>query len=200
VSTVPGYHTNTINDGKEPEAGSIGAIGKVKMKSLHPSQPLCKKYGMVYDCKYLDRLEIVCGDKGKVFRKGCIADRYIVRHPDFGEEEFMVARQMFTILQEGETPFNNKVVVPILPPMDTEPTVEEQAPAQPIVELRPPQGRGLLREEISNLQSQGYKVDDNNKLVVDNQGDPDPPPTGMTWMKPSFCPRRSQCHLKMKEK
>jgi hypothetical protein len=43
-------------------------------------------------------------------------------------------------------------------------------------------------------------VDDNNKLVEDNQGDPDPPPTGMTWLKPSFCPRRSQCHLKMKEK
>jgi hypothetical protein len=120
---------------RNQKPGSVGAIRKVKMKSLHPSQPLCKKYGMVYGCKYLDRLKIVCGNKGKVFRKGCIADRYIVRHPDFGEEEFMVARQMFTDFQEGETPFNNKVVVPILPHMDTEPTVEEQAPAQPIVEL-----------------------------------------------------------------
>jgi hypothetical protein len=48
----------------------------------------------------------------------------------------MVARWMFTVLQEGETPFDDKVVViPILPSMDTEPTVQEQAPAQPSVEL-----------------------------------------------------------------
>jgi hypothetical protein len=54
--------------------GGIGAIGKAKMKSLHPSQPLRKKYGMAYNCKYLDRLVILCGDKGGVSRKGCIVD------------------------------------------------------------------------------------------------------------------------------
>jgi hypothetical protein len=38
---------------------------------------------------------------------------------------------MFTVLQEGETPFNNEVVIPTIPPMDTEPTVQEQALTQP---------------------------------------------------------------------
>jgi hypothetical protein len=95
--------------------GGVGAIGKAKMKSLHPSQPLHKKYGTAYNYKYLDGLKILCGDKGKVSKKGRIVDQYIVRHPDFGEEEFMVARRMFTVLQEGETPFDNEVVVvPIL--------------------------------------------------------------------------------------
>jgi hypothetical protein len=112
----------------------------------------------------------------------------------------MVARRMFTVLQEGETPFDDEVVIPTIPPMDAEPTVQEQAPAQPSVELRPPQGRGLSREEISDLQAQGYKVNDDNKPVEDNQSNPGPPPTGMTWMKPSFCPRRSQGHLKTKGK
>jgi hypothetical protein len=81
--------------------GSVGAIGKAKMKSLYPSQPLHEKYGMAYDCKYLNGLEILCGNKGSVSKKGRIVDRYIVRHPDFGEEEFMVARWMFTASRKG---------------------------------------------------------------------------------------------------
>jgi hypothetical protein len=97
--------------------GSVGAIGKAKMKSLHLSQSLPEKYGTSYDCKYLDGLKIFCVDKGKVSRKGRVVDQYIVHHPNFGEEEFMVAMQMCTVFLEGGTPFDDKVVViPIFPP------------------------------------------------------------------------------------
>ncbi len=126
MSTVPGYHTNTINC-KELEAQQHWRHREGKDEVPSPLPANCKKYWMVYDPKYLNGLKILCGDKGKVSRMGRIVDQYIICHPNFGEEEIIVAIWMFTVLQEGETPFDDKVVIPILPPMDTGPTVQEHA-------------------------------------------------------------------------
>ncbi len=66
---------------KKRKLGGVGAVGKAKMKSLHPSEPLRIKYGTGYERDYLDALEILRSDKGKVSARGKIVDRYFVRHP-----------------------------------------------------------------------------------------------------------------------
>ncbi len=40
-------------------------------------------------------------------------ERYHVHHSDFGETGFVVERQMFTVIQEGETRFDNELPPPV---------------------------------------------------------------------------------------
>ncbi len=58
----------------------------------------------------------------------------------------MVARRMFTILQEGETPFLDE-----LPPPITEIVNEANKTTPQQVKMQAPVGRGLDREEIADL-------------------------------------------------
>ena len=116
-------------------------------------------------------------------------NQYHVSHSDFPDQEFIVARRIFTILQEGEIPFDDE-----LPPSITEivnEAVEMTAPQQ--VEMRAPVGRGLDREEIADLRAQGSTVDNDNEPVEENAGPTGPISTG-TWMRPAFCPRKSAGH------
>ena len=59
----------------------------------------------------------------------------------------MVARRMFTVLQEGEIPFDDELPPPIAEIVNE--AVEMTSPQQ--VEMRAPVGRGLDREEIADL-------------------------------------------------
>jgi len=111
-------------------------------------------------------------------------NQYHVSHSGFPDQEFIVARRMFTILQEGETPFDDE-----LPPVNE--AVEMTAPQQ--VKMQAPVGRGLDREEIADLRAQGFTVDDDNEPVEENAGPTGPISTG-TWMRPAFCPRKSAGH------
>ncbi len=43
---------------KKAVSASIGAVGKAKMKMLHPSAPLVERYGVNYKHNYLDGLVI----------------------------------------------------------------------------------------------------------------------------------------------
>ncbi len=87
-------------------------------------------------------------------------------HPDFPDQEFMVARRMFTVLQEGETPFDDELPPPIAEIVNE--ADEMTAPQQ--VKMRAPVGRGLDREEIADLQAQGFTIDDDNEPVLFQQG------------------------------
>ncbi len=51
---------------KKALRAGIGAVGKAKMKMLHPSAPLVARYGTNYDHDYLDGLVIQRADRGKV--------------------------------------------------------------------------------------------------------------------------------------
>jgi hypothetical protein len=61
-----------------------------------------------------------------------------VSHPDFPNQEFMAAQWMFTILQEGETPFLNEMPPPIAEIVNEE--ANETTPQQ--VEMQAQMGRG----------------------------------------------------------
>ncbi len=74
-------------------------------------------------------------------------NRYHLSHPDFPDQEFMIARWMFTVLQEGETPFDDELPSPITEIVNE--ADEMTAPKQ--VEMRAPVGRGLDWEEIADL-------------------------------------------------
>jgi hypothetical protein len=146
---------------------------------------------MGHDRDYIDGLCIIRADLGKVLRGGRIVNRYHLSHPDFPDQEFMVAQRMFTILQEGETPFDDELPPPSIAEIVNE-ADEMTAPKQ--VEMRAPVGRGLDREEIADLRAQGFTIDDDNKPVKENVGPTGRPiPTG-TWMRPAFCPRKSAGH------
>lgn len=69
----------------------IGAIGKAKLKLLHPSEPLRERFGVAFDRDSLEGLTIERRDEGKVSRRGRVIDRYHVTHPDFVGIEFVVA-------------------------------------------------------------------------------------------------------------
>ena len=154
--------------------GGVGAIGRAKMNCLHPSQTLRDRYGVGRDRDYIDGLCILRADLGKVSRGGRIVNRYHVSHPDFPNQEFMVARRMFTILQEGETPFLDELPPPIAEIVNEE--ANETTPQQ--VKMQAPMGRGLDWEEIADLQAQGFTVDDDNEPVEENAGFTGPIPTG----------------------
>ena len=53
---------------KKALGDGIGAVGKAKMKMLHPSAPLVERYGTNYKCAYLGGLVIQQADRGKVSR------------------------------------------------------------------------------------------------------------------------------------
>lgn len=161
------------------------------MNCLHPSQTLRDRYGVGRDRDYIDGLCILRADLGKVSRGGRIVNRYHVSHPDFPDQEFMVARRMFTVLQEGETPFLDELPPPIAEIVNED--ASEMTPQQRQVEMQVPVGRGLDREEIADLRAQGFTVDDDNEPVEENVGPTGPTPTG-TWMRPAFCPRKSAGH------
>ncbi len=97
---------------------------------------------------YIDGLFIIRADLGKVSRGGHIVNQYHLSHSDFPDQEFMVARRMFTVLQEGETPFDDELPPPIAEIVNE--ADEMTAPKQ--VEMRVPVGRGLDREEFADLQ------------------------------------------------
>jgi len=54
-------------------------------------------------------------------------------------------------------------------------------------------------EDIANLRAQGFTVDDDSEPIEENAGPAGPLPTG-TWMRPTFCPRQSDGHTKVKGK
>jgi hypothetical protein len=64
---------------------------------------------MAYKWDYLDALEILCSDKGKVLTRGKIVDRYFMHHPFFPGIEFKVGRRMFTVEDKAATPFEDEV-------------------------------------------------------------------------------------------
>ena len=100
---------------KKRKLGGVGAVGKAKMKALHPSEPLHIKYGTGYERDYLDALEILRSDKGKVSARGKIVDRYFVRHPFFPNIEFKVGRRNFTVEDKAATPFEDEVAQDYVP-------------------------------------------------------------------------------------
>jgi hypothetical protein len=181
---------------KKRKLGGVGAVGKAKMKSLHPSEPLRIKYGTGYERDYLDALEILRSDKGKVSARGKIVDRYFVRHPFFPDIEFKVGRRNFTVEDEAATPFEDEVAQDYVPTAEvvTEPQGDgvnvDSGP-------RPPQGRHLTTMEIDELRAEGHTVDDDNEPVEENVDDPGPPPVGQ-WMKPTTCPRIREGNQKVK--
>ena len=75
---------------KKRKLGGVGAVGRARIKQLHPSEPLRTKYGSDYDREYLDDLEIIRSDKGRVTRRGKIVDRFHVRTPQILGTEFVV--------------------------------------------------------------------------------------------------------------
>ena len=107
---TPSHNLRTM--AKKRKLGDIGAVGKAKMKALHPSEPLRIKYGTAYERDYLDALEIVRSDKGKVTARGKVVDRYFVQHPFFPDIEFKVGRRNFTVEDEAAVPFEDKVACP----------------------------------------------------------------------------------------
>ena len=73
---TPSHNLRTM--AKKRKLGGIGAAGKAKMKALHPSEPLRIKYGTAYEWDYLDVLEILRSDKGKVTARGKVVDNFFV--------------------------------------------------------------------------------------------------------------------------
>ena len=90
----------------------ISAIGKTKMKNLHPSQPLKEKYGTAFDRDYLDGLVIQRTDKERVLRTGKVTNRFHFMHPYFPLQEFMVGKRLFSVIIASEHPFE------VAPPPD----------------------------------------------------------------------------------
>ena len=121
-------------------------------------------------------------------------------HPDFGEQEFMVASRMFTVVMEGEMPFVDELPPPVAEVVN-EPVLAPDTPAMPNNHLlwTPPPGRGLLVKEIAELQAQGFTVNVGNEPVKENEGPVGPVPMGM-WMHPTFCPRQSNGHTRVRGK
>ena len=101
----------------------IGTIGKTKMKNLHPSQPLKDKYGTAFERDYLEGLEVQRADKGRVSRVGKVIDHFHVTHPDFPEQEFLVAKRLFSVVVAPAQPFEP----PPFPPAAALPSVHQQA-------------------------------------------------------------------------
>ena len=166
--------------------GGVGAIGRAKMNCLHPSQTLRNRYGVGHDRDFIDGLCIICAELEKVSRGGRIVNQYHLSHPNFPDQEFMVARRMFTVLQEVETPFDNELLPPIMEIVNE--ANEMTAPKQ--VKMQAPVGRGLDWEEIADLQAQGFTIDDDNEPVEENVGPTGPIPTGNRDMdKASFLPK-----------
>ena len=181
---------------KKRKLGGVGAVGKAKMKSLHPSEPLRIKYGTGYERDYLDALEILRSDKGKVSARGKIVDRYFVRHPFFPDIEFKVGRRNFTVEDEAATPFEDEVAQDYVPTAEV--VTEPQGDGVDVDSgPRPPQGRHLTTMEIDELRAEGHTVDDDNEPVEENVDDPGPPPVGQ-WMKPTTCPRIREGNQKVK--
>ncbi len=159
------------------------------MNFLHPSQILPDQYCVGRGRDYIDGLCIIRANLGKVSRGGRIMNQYHLSHPNFPDQEFMVARRMFIVLQEGETPFDDELSPPIMEIVNE--ADEMTAPQQ--VEMQAPVGRGLDQEEIADLRAQGFTIDNDNEPVEENAGPTGPIPTG-TWMRPAFCPRKSAGH------
>jgi hypothetical protein len=176
--------------------GGVGAIGRAKMNFVHPSEPLRTRFGVGRDRDYLDGFCILRKDRGRVSRTGRVTNRYHLTHPDFPEVEFIVASKNFSVVTEGETPFDDELPVPVAEVVN-EPVVADAPAVTP--ELRHPAGRFLSREEVDELREQGFTVDDDNEPVEENAGPVGPLPTG-TWMRPEFCPRRSNGHVRQKGK
>ena len=119
---TPSHNLRTM--AKKRKLGGIGAVGKAKMKALHPSEPLRIKYGTAYERDYLDALKILRLDKGKVAARGRVIDRYFVRHPFFPDIEFKVGRRNFIVEDKAAVPFEDEVACPA--EVADGPTVEPQ--------------------------------------------------------------------------
>jgi len=171
---------------KKAIPAGIGAIGKTKMKNLHPSQPLKDKYGTAFERDYLEGLEIQRADKGRVSRAGKVIDRFHVTHPDFPAQEFLVAKRLFSVVVAPAQPFEPP---PPPPPAAALPTVHQQAARESTIDnvgFTAPSGRRLTRDEIEELRAAGHTVDDDNEPDEENREEPPPPSTG-EWITPSFC-------------
>ena len=180
---------------KKAIPAGIGAVGKTKMKNLHPSQPLKAKYGTAFERDYLEGLEIQRSDRGRVSRAGKVIDRFHVTHPDFPEQEFLVAKRLFSVVVAPAQPFE-----PPPPPAALPTNVHQQAARESSVDsvgFTPPAGHRLSRDEIDELRAAGHTVDDDNEPDEENRNEPPPPSTG-EWITPSFCRRTSQGHVKVK--
>ncbi len=70
-------------------------------------------------------------------------------HPYFGEQEFIVASRIFTVVTEGEAPFIDELPTPIAVVVN-EP-VRADVPAVPPKLRPPPPGRFLSVEDIADL-------------------------------------------------
>ena len=57
--------------------GSVGVIGSAKMNFVHPSEPLCARFGVQWDHDYLEGFCILCKDREIVLRTGHVIDPLI---------------------------------------------------------------------------------------------------------------------------
>ena len=117
------HNTILTTMAKKAIPAGIGAVGKTKMKNLHPSQPLKDKYGTAFERDYLEGLEVQRADKGRVSRAGKVIDRFHVTHPDFPKEEFLIAKRLFSVVVAPAQPFEP----PLPPPPAALPSVHQQA-------------------------------------------------------------------------
>ena len=143
----------------------IGAVCRVMMKYLHPSQNIRDKYPNHTSSEKLGELIVIRQEVKKVNRKDqmCI----VMRHDSWPNQEMYCVKKWAKIIQEGDPASFFDQVAPrqeaetqVLPTATNDDT--DEIPEQVF------QSRGSNHEDISFVRSLGLGVDDDNDPAPEN--------------------------------